>query len=74
MQLDVVDSSGNKVRSIEADDQVFGLKPNKAVVHQTMVAQRANLRQGTHSTKTRGEVAGSTRKLFRQKGTGRARA
>lgn len=73
MQLDVLDSAGNKVRSIEADDQVFGLKPNKAVVHQAMVAQRANLRQGTHSTKTRGEVAGSTRKLFRQKGTGRAR-
>jgi len=73
MQLDVLDSTGNKVRSIEVDDLVFGLKPNKAVVHQTMVAQRANLRQGTHSTKTRGEVAGSTRKLFRQKGTGRAR-
>jgi large subunit ribosomal protein L4 len=73
MQLDVVDRTGTKIRSIEADDQVFGLKPNKAVVHQTMVAQRANLRQGTHSTKTRGEVAGSTRKLFRQKGTGRAR-
>jgi large subunit ribosomal protein L4 len=73
MQLDVLDSAGNKVRSIEADDLVFGLKPNKAVVHQAMVAQRANLRQGTHSTKTRGEVAGSTRKLFRQKGTGRAR-
>jgi len=74
MQLDVVDRSGKTVKSIEADDQVFGIKPNKAVVHQTMVAQRANLRQGTHSTKTRGEVAGSTRKLFRQKGTGRARA
>jgi large subunit ribosomal protein L4 len=74
MQLDVVDRTGNKVRSIDADDQVFGLKPNKAVVHQAMVAQRANLRHGTHSTKTRGEVAGSTRKLFRQKGTGRARA
>ena len=73
MQLDVVDRTGSKIRSIEADDQVFGLKPNKAVVHQTMVTQRANLRQGTHSTKTRGEVAGSTRKLFRQKGTGRAR-
>jgi large subunit ribosomal protein L4 len=74
MQLDVVDRAGKKVKSIEADDQVFGLKPNKAVVHQAMVAQRANLRQGTHSTKTRGEVSGSTRKLYRQKGTGRARA
>jgi large subunit ribosomal protein L4 len=73
MQLDVLDRSGKKVRSIEADDQVFGLKPNKAVVHQAMVAQRANLRRGTHKTKTRGEVKGSTAKLFRQKGTGRAR-
>jgi large subunit ribosomal protein L4 len=73
MQLDVLDRTGAKVRSIDADDAVFGLKPNKAVVHQTMVAQRANQRQGTHSTKTRGEVAGSTKKLFRQKGTGRAR-
>jgi large subunit ribosomal protein L4 len=73
VQLDVVDRTGAKVRSIEADDLVFGLKPNKAVVHQTMVAQRANRRKGTHSTKTRGEVKGSTKKLFRQKGTGRAR-
>ena len=73
MQLDVLDSTGNKVRSIEVDDLVFGLKPNKAVVHQTMVAQRANLRQGTHSTKTRGEVQGSTRKIRRQKGLGASR-
>jgi large subunit ribosomal protein L4 len=74
MQLEVFDRKGDKVKSIDADDAVFGLKPNKAVVHQTMVAQRANLRHGTHSTKTRGEVSGSTRKLYRQKGTGRARA
>jgi large subunit ribosomal protein L4 len=74
MQLDVVDRAGKKLKSIDADDAVFGLKPNKAVVHQAMVAQRANLRKGTHNTKTRGEVSGSTRKLFRQKGTGRARA
>jgi large subunit ribosomal protein L4 len=74
MQLNVLDRTGTKVKSIEADDAVFGLKPNKAVVHQAMVAQRANLRHGTHSTKTRGEVSGSTRKLYRQKGTGRARA
>jgi large subunit ribosomal protein L4 len=73
MELDVVNSSGSKVRSIEVDEQVFGLKPNRAVAHQAMLAQRANQRQGTHNTKTRGEVAGSTIKLFRQKGTGRAR-
>ncbi len=73
MELDVVDRTGTKVRSIEVDEQVFGLKPRRAVVHQAMVAQRANQRRGTHKTKTRGEVAGSTVKLFRQKGTGRAR-
>ncbi len=73
MELDVINSSGSKVKSIEVDEQVFGLKPRRAVVHQALLAQRANQRRGTHSTKTRGEVAGSTVKLFRQKGTGRAR-
>jgi large subunit ribosomal protein L4 len=73
VKLDVVDQSGKTVRSIDVDDLVFGAKPNRAVVHQAFVAQRANERQGTHKTKTRGEVAGSTVKLFRQKGTGRAR-
>ncbi len=73
MNLDVVDRAGKTVRSIEVDDLVFGIAPRPAVVHQALLAQRANKRQGTHSTKTRGEVAGSTVKLFRQKGTGRAR-
>ena len=73
MKLDVRNREGKKVKSIKVDDLVFGIKPNAAVVHQTLVAQRANQRQGTHSTKTRGEVRGSTAKLFRQKGTGRAR-
>jgi large subunit ribosomal protein L4 len=73
MKLDVLDRTGKTLRSIDVDDLVFGVKPNRAVVHQAFVAQRANQRQGTHNTKTRGEVAGSTVKLFRQKGTGRAR-
>src|SRR3990170_5771441 len=73
MKLDVHSREGKKVKTIEVDDQVFGLKPHRSVVHQAMVAQRANLHRGTHKTKTRGEVAGSTAKLFRQKGTGRAR-
>ena len=73
MELDVLDHDGKKVRTIEVDEQVFGLKPRRAVVHQAMLAQRANQHRGTHKTKTRGEVAGSTVKLFRQKGTGRAR-
>src|SRR4030065_595197 len=73
MKLDVVNRDGKKVKSIEVDEQVFGLKPHRSVVHQALVAQRANLHRGTHKTKTRGEVRGSTAKLFRQKGTGRAR-
>ena len=73
MKLDVLNRQGKKVKSIQVDDQVFGLKPHRALVHQALVAQRANQRQGTHKTKTRGEVRGSTVKIFRQKGTGMAR-
>ncbi len=73
MKLDVQDREGKKVKSIDVDDQVFATKPHRALVHQAMLAQRANLHRGTHKTKSRGEVRGSTRKLFRQKGTGRAR-
>ncbi len=73
MKLDVRDREGKKVKSIEVDELVFGLTPRRPVVHQALVAQRANQHRGTHKTKTRGEVRGSTVKLFRQKGTGRAR-
>jgi large subunit ribosomal protein L4 len=62
------------VDHIEISDYVFNVPLNEAVVHQAVVRQRANARQGTASTKTRSEVSGSTRKLFRQKGTGFARA
>ncbi|MEX0786043.1 MAG: 50S ribosomal protein L4 [Dehalococcoidia bacterium] len=74
MKLDVRDREGKKVKSIDVDEQVFGLKPHRAVVHQALLAHRANLHRGTHKTKSRGEVRGSTAKLYRQKGTGRARA
>jgi large subunit ribosomal protein L4 len=73
MKLDVRNRQGKKVKSIEVDDQVFGLKPYRPVVHQALLAQRANRHRGTHKTKSRGEVRGSTAKIFRQKGTGRAR-
>lgn len=73
MKLDVFDRTGNKIRSIDVDDQVFAVTPHRALVHQALVAYRANQRQGTHKTKTRGEVRGSTAKLRRQKGTGWAR-
>ena len=73
MKLDVVNTDGKGIDSIDADDAVFGIEPNSFVIHQTLLAQLANRRTGTAKTKTRGEVAGSTAKIRRQKGTGRAR-
>ena len=73
MNLPVVDRRGRRRRDIEVDGSVFGIEPNRAVMHQAYVAQRANARAGTHSTKSRGEVRGSTAKLRRQKGHGTAR-
>lgn len=72
-EVNVYDSAGTVVRQRQVVDSVFDVPFHEAVVHQAYLRQRANERQGTHSTKTRGEVAGSTRKLFKQKGTGRAR-
>jgi len=74
VQVPVYSLSGEVVKHIEISDQVFAVPFNQAVVHQALVRQRANARQGTASTKTRGEVSGSGSKLFRQKHTGRARA
>ncbi len=74
MRVPVYSLTGEVVEHIEISDQVFAVPFNEAVVHQAMVRQRANARQGTASTKTRSEVSGSSRKLFRQKGTGYARA
>ncbi|GAB4334594.1 MAG: 50S ribosomal protein L4 [Dehalococcoidia bacterium] len=73
MKLPVVDATGKQLREIDASDEVFGIEPNVAVMHQAYVAQMANRRAGTASTKRRGEVSGSTAKLRRQKGLGRAR-
>ena len=66
--------AGETVKQIDISDSVFAVPFNEAVVHQVMVGMRANARQGTAATKTRGQVSGSTRKLYRQKGTGYARA
>ena len=74
MKAPVYSPTGEVVDNIEISDHVFGAAFNEAVVHQAMVRQRANARQGTASTKTRSEVTGSSRKLYRQKGTGFARA
>jgi large subunit ribosomal protein L4 len=73
MQLPVHNIAGEVVDQVEVDDGVFAVPFNEAVVHQAMVRQQANARLGTASTKTRSEVSGSTRKLFRQKHTGWAR-
>ena len=73
MKAEVYDLNGEVVEQIELNEAVFALPLNQAVVHQAMVRQLANGRQGTASAKTRGEVNGSTRKLYAQKHTGRAR-
>ena len=74
MEVPVYNLSGGVVKNIEISDHVFAAPFNQAAVHQALVRLRANARQGTASTKTRSEVAGSTRKLYRQKHTGLARA
>jgi large subunit ribosomal protein L4 len=73
MQSNVVDLQGKILRTLDLDDRVFGIAPNQAVIHQAVVAQEANARQGTHDTRTRAEVAGGGKKPYRQKGTGYAR-
>lgn len=73
MEAKVYDLQGKETGTVELDESVFGIEPNVAVMHQAHVRQRANARQGTHSTKTRAEVRGGGRKPWRQKGTGRAR-
>ena len=72
-KIDVIDMKGKKVSDLELAENVFGIEPNKAVVHSVLVNYLANQRQGTQSTKTRAEVSGGGRKPWRQKGTGRAR-
>jgi large subunit ribosomal protein L4 len=74
VQLPVYNLAGEVVRQIDVNEKVFGVPFNEALVHQVVVGMQANARQGTSSTKTRSTVSGSTRKLFRQKGTGEARA
>ena len=73
MQATLYNQAGTEVGAIDLDEYIFGIKPNVPVMHQMMVLQQANARQGTSNTRTRGQVRGSTRKIYRQKGTGRAR-
>ena len=71
--IDVYNIEGKKVKSLDLNENIFGIEPNEAVVHSVLVNYLANQRQGTQSTKTRAEVRGGGRKPWRQKGTGRAR-
>ncbi|GAA1469793.1 50S ribosomal protein L4 [Microbacterium thalassium] len=73
LALDVVNADGKKAGSVELPADLFDVKTNIPLIHQVVVAQRAAARQGTHSTKRRGEVSGAGRKPFKQKGTGNAR-
>src|SRR5437016_2747241 len=73
LSLNVVNREGNAVGTVEIDPAEFGGKINRQLLHDVVLMYLANQRAGTHSTLRRGEVAGSTKKLFRQKGTGNAR-
>ncbi|MEX2441430.1 MAG: 50S ribosomal protein L4 [Pontimonas sp.] len=71
--IDVLDATGKKSGAVDLPADVFDVQTNVPLIHQVVVAQLAAARQGTHKVKHRGEVAGSGRKPFKQKGTGRAR-
>lgn len=74
MQIDVLNIKGEKTgRSIELPEDIFGIEPNDHCIYLAVKQYRAAQRQGTHSTKTRAEVKGSSKKLHRQKGTGGSR-
>jgi large subunit ribosomal protein L4 len=73
MLVSVRNMAGETVGETDLRDDIFAAPVSKPLMHQALVRQLANARLGTHKTKTRGEVRGSTRKIYRQKGTGRAR-
>jgi large subunit ribosomal protein L4 len=74
ISLPIYDRAGTQVGSYEIDPASLAPRINKQLLHDVVVMYQASRRQGTHKTKSRGEVAGSTKKLYRQKGTGNARA
>jgi large subunit ribosomal protein L4 len=73
MKLDVIKLDGKKAGSIDLDEALFGLEPRADILHRVVRWQRAKSQAGTHSTLTRAEVSYSTKKIYRQKGTGGAR-
>jgi len=73
MKLDVIKLDGGKAGSVELDEALFGLEPRADILHRVVRWQRNNAQAGTHKVKTRSEVSYSTKKIYRQKGTGGAR-
>ena len=73
MKLDVIKLDGGKAGSVELDEALFGLEPRADILHRIVRWQRNNAQQGTHKVKTRSETSYSTKKIYRQKGTGGAR-
>src|SRR6266511_2696578 len=71
--VDIIATDGEQVGAVELPPDIFDVQANIALMHQVVVAQLAAARQGTHKTKTRGEVRGGGKKPYKQKGTGRAR-
>ncbi len=72
-KITVVNQEGKALHKIDLADEVFGIEPNQQAIFDTLMMQRASMRQGTHDVKNRWEVSGGGRKPWRQKGTGRAR-
>ena len=72
-KVELLNLKGEKVKDINLNEEIFGITPNKNVLHDAIILSMASLRQGTHKTKNRSEVSGGGRKPWRQKGTGRAR-
>ena len=73
MKFDVIKLDGGKAGSVELSDDLFGLEPRADILHRVVRWQRNNAQAGTHKVKTRSEVSYSTKKIYRQKGTGGAR-
>jgi large subunit ribosomal protein L4 len=74
MELKLIDAKGQSTASVKASDELFGREYNESLVHQVVTAYMANARMGTRAQKGRSDIAKSTKKPWRQKGTGRARA
>ena len=74
MKFDIVNLKGSKVSDLNADSNVFGIKPNIGAIRQAVLSEMTNMRQGTHSTKNRSNVKGGGKKPWKQKGRGVARA